>query len=132
MQPEALLILFPTLSLSFGDVARTEFNLRKPISCFPNPDLFDDSLTPSQESFGVGGAEFKDTTEEEPDASGARTVNVRFSDVILVASRVNTWKETIYYCGSDKWRICITIIEEVLLLIKIAAGISPTVSFQKK
>ena len=40
------------------------------------------------------GAEFKDTTEEEPDASGARTVNVRFSDVILVASSVKTWKTT--------------------------------------
>jgi hypothetical protein len=42
----------------------------------------------------VVGAEFKDTTEEEPDASGARTVSVRFSDVMLVASRVKTWKTT--------------------------------------
>lgn len=114
MQPEALLILFPPLSVSFGDIARTEFNLRKPISFFPNPDLFADSLTPSKEPFGVVGAEFKDTTEEEPDASGARTVNVRFSDVILVASRVNTWKETIYYYVSAKGRNCGTIIEQAL------------------
>jgi hypothetical protein len=82
------------LSLSFGEPATTEFNLRKPVPCFPKPDFLADSLRLSYEPFGVVGAEFKDTTEEEPDASGARTVNVRFSDVILVASRVKTWKTT--------------------------------------
>lgn len=90
-----MLILFPPLSLSFGEPARTEFILRKPARCLPKPDLLTDSLRLSYELFGVVGAEFKDTTEEEPDASGARTVTVRFSDVILVASRVKTWKVTV-------------------------------------
>jgi hypothetical protein len=33
---------------------------------------------------------------KNPEASGARTVKVRFSDVILVASRVNTWRAKIH------------------------------------
>ena len=56
----------------------------------------------------MAGSEFKDTTEEEPDASGVMTVNVRFFYVILVASSVNTWKEMKYHSQGDKWRISVT------------------------
>ena len=80
--------LFPLSLLSFWPSVETGIELNL---CSP-PALPVVSGKPPNVLLGVVGAEFKGITkEEELDATGARTVNVRSSDVRFEAWRVSTW-----------------------------------------
>lgn len=75
----------PSPCLWFSDSVEPKLNLGTPVLCL--------SIEPIKGLSGDAGDEFNDTTEGgELNEAGAKTVNVRSSDVKFEAWRVNTWE----------------------------------------